>query len=107
EEDEHHGDAPGAPDGRGRAGEEADQADGDESETDGQGESAGAFATGTCREERLGCAGGLRWHGRGVGVRVHSSFPSAIALVSVSAASPVTRSRSVCPVRAMTTTSST
>src|SRR5699024_9954072 len=84
-EDEHHGDAPRSPDGRTRAGEETGEADGDEPESDGQGESAGAFATGTCRE--VGAGGEGRWtraivrgQGRagGIGVRVHWSCPPAV-----------------------------
>src|SRR5699024_3677572 len=104
QEDEHHDDAPRSPHSRTRAGEETGEADGDEPESDGQSECAGAVATGTGGKERLGCAGGLRRQGRGV---VHSSLPSAIVLVSGSAGWPVTRSKSVCPVRAMTMASRT
>jgi hypothetical protein len=46
EEDEHHSDAPRSADGSRWAGEEADETDSDESEPDGQGECAGAFAAG-------------------------------------------------------------
>ena len=80
QQDEHHGDAPGAAD-RGRwTGEEADQADGDKPEADSQGEIAGRFSAGT-RWQQLGAV--LRAVVRrragcgGISICVHRSFPSA------------------------------